>query len=75
MKTAKTPIMIEIDTSLCKGCYVCVDFCPHEVFVISDKITLKSVYPPHPEHIEKCTRCKLCELMCPDFAISVGDKE
>jgi 2-oxoglutarate ferredoxin oxidoreductase subunit delta len=67
--------MIEIDESLCKGCYVCIEFCPLEVFIISDKITVAGVYPPHPEYIEKCTACKLCELMCPDFAISVGDKK
>ncbi len=63
--------MIVVDESLCKGCHICVQFCPFKVLGISDTVTLRGIYPPYAAHPEKCTSCKLCELMCPDFAIGV----
>jgi 2-oxoglutarate ferredoxin oxidoreductase subunit delta len=30
---------------------------------------------PYLAHPEKCTLCKLCELRCPDFAITVRERE
>ncbi|MEX2701915.1 MAG: ferredoxin family protein [Candidatus Baldrarchaeota archaeon] len=66
---------IYIDEKLCKGCHICVDFCPQKVYVVSEKMNEKGVYPPIPLHIEKCTACKLCELYCPDFAIAVDVEE
>jgi len=66
---------IYIDEKLCKGCYICIEFCPQKVYVKSEKMNEKGVYPPIPRYIEKCTACKLCELYCPDFAIAVDVEE
>ncbi len=57
---------IEIDASRCKGCSICVDFCPTNVLEM--KGSLVTVV-----NLEACTRCQLCDLRCPDFAIRVFD--
>jgi len=51
----------------CKGCNICVTFCPKHV------LSLKGgkVWAEHPE---LCIGCKMCELRCPDFAIEVHEK-
>lgn len=52
----------------CKRCGNCVAFCPRQVFE-----TDRWGYPlvAHPE---RCITCHLCEMLCPDFALSVGDR-
>jgi 2-oxoglutarate ferredoxin oxidoreductase subunit delta len=53
----------------CKGCGICVAFCPSKVLGLS--LEGKAVV----EREEDCIRCGFCELHCPDFAIVVRDKE
>ena len=38
--------MIEIDEDLCKGCDICISFCPLKVLETSDKINRKGYYVP-----------------------------
>ncbi len=54
----------------CKGCGLCVEFCPAGVLV--EQGPGGRVIVAHPE---KCTACRWCELHCPDFAIFVTDIE
>ncbi|BCS86882.1 4Fe-4S dicluster domain-containing protein [Pseudodesulfovibrio sediminis] len=53
----------------CKGCGICVEFCPGKV------LSLSMQGKAEVEHEENCIRCGFCELHCPDFAIVVTDKE
>lgn len=57
-----TKIVIEADW--CKGCAICVEFCPKKVFVMNGKL-------PVVVNLEACNRCMLCEMRCPDFALRV----
>ena len=65
----------------CKGCGLCIAFCPKHVLVVSDRINAKGYHPP--ELVEEpptkiCIGCGMCERICPDFAIFVKtdkDKE
>ena len=49
----------------CKGCDLCVEFCPAHVLELGPD---EYVVVAHPE---RCTACRWCELHCPDFAIFV----
>ncbi len=53
----------------CKGCDLCIEFCPMEVLGRGEDGRVMVV------HGEKCTACRWCELHCPDFAIFVSDLE
>ena len=63
--------MIEIDEDLCKGCNICISFCPLKVLETSDKINRKGYYVPVAVNEDDCVGCRLCELLCPEFAIMV----
>lgn len=63
-KKAKTLAVIKINKEWCKGCRICVEFCPHAVLEMNGAL-------PVVVNIEACTRCMLCEARCPDFAITV----
>lgn len=57
---------IEINREWCKGCGICIAFCPHEVFGLGPDekaVVLRS---------EDCNACGMCELRCPDMAISLA---
>jgi len=55
---------VVINEAWCKGCELCVDFCPTQVFEMRQG---KAVAVRQ----EDCTGCLLCELHCPDLAIKI----
>lgn len=56
---------ITIKMPRCKGCGICVEFCPKNVLGI-DELGKVQVLDP-----EACIGCGQCELRCPDYAIFV----
>ncbi len=48
----------------CKGCGICVEFCPKKVLEMKD-------YKAHVARLDDCIACNLCDYRCPDFAIEV----
>ena len=60
---------VVIFTRWCKGCGICVEFCPRDVLELTPEGIAKVVAP------DKCTRCQLCEILCPDFAVTVAPRE
>ncbi len=53
----------------CKGCAFCVEYCPKDVLVMSEKFNRKGYHPPEALKEADCVNCGLCEMICPDFAI------
>ena len=62
---------IYIDEKICKGCKLCIHFCPNNVFQMRNKVNDKGFVIPEVANESKCTKCKLCELTCPDLAIFI----
>jgi 2-oxoglutarate ferredoxin oxidoreductase subunit delta len=57
---------VRIYATWCKGCQICVEFCPTKVLAMH----------PSGDHpvvvaLEKCTACHFCDTHCPDLAILV----
>ncbi len=63
---------LTFDYEKCKGCGVCVAFCPVKILYL-DKSTLnKAGYNLiRVTDEEKCIGCATCGLMCPDSVITV----
>jgi len=54
-----------VNEAWCKGCDICVKFCPERC------LGLNAAGKSHMMKPELCTGCRLCEMLCPDFAIRV----
>lgn len=50
-------------TNWCKGCGICIAFCPRGVLAAGEDGVPMVVVP------DRCTGCRMCEVRCPDFAI------
>ena len=56
-----------IDTAWCKGCGICVAFCPKKALGLKkEKVVLVN---------EDCILCGQCELRCPDYAIYLEEEK
>ncbi len=66
---------IYIDARVCKGCGLCIHYCPREVLRLSDIRNQKGYTVAQVVDIDDCSGCKLCEMGCPDVAIYVSDEE
>ena len=64
--TRKPRVKVNIKNDWCKGCSICMGFCPKDVLALNDE---GKVYAKNPEN---CVGCGNCEIYCPDFAISLG---
>jgi 2-oxoglutarate ferredoxin oxidoreductase subunit delta len=62
---------VHIIDERCKGCGICVEFCPKEVLALAEHYNTKGYHPPRPVVPEACVNCGLCELLCPEFAVYV----
>jgi len=59
---------IDIFRAWCKGCGICVAFCPRGVLAIDEEGY------PFVKDLDACTGCGWCEIRCPDFAITVESR-
>ena len=63
---------IQIDRERCKGCALCIGFCPQNCIRLSDELNLKGYFVAAFDEGMDCTACRSCALMCPDVAIAVS---
>lgn len=62
---------IEIDQEICKGCEICISFCPEGTISLSDKLNASGYLPVILNDSRECTGCAICALVCPEVAIEV----
>jgi 2-oxoglutarate ferredoxin oxidoreductase subunit delta len=63
---------VEINQELCKGCQLCMAFCPKkDVILLSDKLNASGYLPVTFNGNGECTGCTICALVCPEAAIEV----
>jgi 2-oxoglutarate ferredoxin oxidoreductase subunit delta len=62
---------IAINNERCKGCNLCVHFCPKETLSKGTAFNSKGHRPPNFNDAGGCTGCAICARVCPDVAIEV----
>ena len=62
---------IEIDGERCKGCTLCIEYCPKKCISLSEALNLKGYFVAAFDAAGECSACGNCALMCPDVAIEV----
>ena len=86
MSTARKPItpkpprarqkVLVILQEQCKQCQLCIEFCPKNVLCADQtKYNKKGYHPVTTCDIEACVNCGFCEMICPDMAIFLTDRE
>ena len=55
---------LKLDQAKCNGCKLCVEVCPHAVFVVEDKLARII-------DLDACMECGACALNCEPGAITV----
>ena len=58
-----------INREWCKGCSICIHFCPKKVLELDDQDKVFAA------RREDCICCELCELRCPDLAIEIETEQ
>ena len=69
MAKKKKATAININAEWCKGCGICVAFCPKNVLELNQRDKSEAA------RMEDCIACMMCELRCPDLAIEVTTEE
>ena len=56
----------------CKGCGLCIEYCPKGVLIESEQINEKGYHIPmlvEEPPLKICVNCEYCMYICPEFAI------
>ena len=66
---------IRIDKERCKGCELCIEFCPKDSISMSEELNLKgyfvAAFVAASDNGTECNGCGMCAVMCPEVAIEV----
>lgn len=64
----------QVRSERCKGCGLCIAFCPKECLSLSANLNPLGYTPAFLSDPDKCTGCGLCADVCPDAVIRVYRK-
>lgn len=60
----KNVATLKLNSEKCTSCGICIDVCPHNVFVIKDKKLQIA-------ELDRCMECGACQTNCPTGAVTV----
>ena len=67
---------VKIDKKKCKGCYLCIEFCPKKNLKAHSKLNEAGIFAAVVCDEKNCTGCGLCFQVCPDACIEIeGSKD
>ena len=67
-KTMAESKKLILNAAWCKGCGICVEFCPKNVLALEGE---KAVI----QNPDQCVYCGQCEQRCPDYALYIEHKK
>ncbi len=59
---------VHILVERCKGCELCVEYCPTDVLALSGEFNVAGYHYPVVVS-DDCIACQACSTICPEFAI------
>ena len=62
---------VVIKKEKCKGCGLCIEFCPVKIISLDKNINDSGINVAIVGDVSKCKGCAFCALVCPDCAIEV----
>ncbi|HOD16993.1 MAG TPA: 4Fe-4S binding protein [Spirochaetota bacterium] len=74
MTKAAVKHKVVIDVEMCKGCGLCIAYCPKKVLVESEHLNKTGYHFAEPCDLDQCTGCLICTLVCPEVVIEVYDE-
>ncbi|MHA2297420.1 MAG: 4Fe-4S dicluster domain-containing protein [Candidatus Hodarchaeales archaeon] len=73
----KKQYRVHVIKDRCKGCLICVEFCPREILILSEDFNVKGYHPPRLKDgvtADECSGCLFCQLACPEFSIFIREE-
>lgn len=71
VKSKVRAVPMKVNTERCKGCFLCVEFCPRKVLAVSEHVNDKGAKYVVVARAEDCTGCGMCAVVCPDCVIEI----
>jgi len=71
----KRRFKVQFDRDKCKGCELCVSFCPKQILALDAVVNAKGYRPACITDQASCIGCASCAMMCPDLCISIYELE
>ena len=62
---------IKLNKKRCKGCGLCVVFCPKKNIKADSALNESGIYPAVIIDEANCSGCGMCFIMCPDVCIEI----
>lgn len=66
--------LCQIQVERCKGCELCVAFCPQLALAMSEDRNASGYHPAYLQHPDQCNGCALCAEMCPEICMTIYRK-
>ncbi|HDN85931.1 MAG TPA: 4Fe-4S dicluster domain-containing protein [Candidatus Omnitrophica bacterium] len=66
---------VKIDKERCKGCGLCIFFCPFGHLQFSQELNKRGNQYAEPKKGSECKGCKQCYLICPDYCIEIYQED